>query len=567
MVENKNSILLNPSQPFSTFLHPSQPFLPKVIEIYDESKADRLFMIYRICLSVLAFWAMNHISAQNQPPVISNLNVVADWNAQTLTVQYDVADAENDPLEITVALAGDDCGNFIELPSATGDLGFPVLPGAGRMITASLSGLSPSVEHYTLRLIADDQQPFDLQALVDQVDSNRLRSDLEFVQGVRHFVAGLPHLTAVRDSITATFGQAGLCTIQKSFPYANTSGINIIGTLPGAGQAEQVVIVDAHYDTVNDAPGADDNGSGVVGVLEMARLLAPYPMQKTLRFIGFDFEEAGLSGSKKYVLDALASGEQIDGVLNLEMIGFYSEAPNSQELPAGFNLLFPSQYAAVAANQFRGDFISNVGNAASASLGMLFDSSAAQYVPDLKVISVLLPQNGQIAPDFRRSDHAPFWDAGFQALMLTDGANFRNECYHTPQDTLEKLNFTFMSNVVKATLATAAQRAGIIHGDRATATFQGFVAVSAPDPCGLALTSRPGSRELRIAVPPGCPLNPPAGSGQALRLELYDAKGVLRFQQPVSGPSTVTLPAELAAGVYVASLKHRGGQVVVKVVL
>ena len=153
----------------------------------------------------------------------------------------------------------------------------------------------------------------------------------------------------------------------------------------------------------------------------------------------------------------------VTGVANFEMIGYYTEQPNSQQIPFGFDLLFPNEYAAVIADSSRGNFIINTGDTESSPFNAAYDSLAQIHVPVLKMISILLPNNGTIAPDFRRSDHANFWDINVPALMITDGANFRNTNYHTPTDVLDNLNFTFMSNVVKATVATIATLAGLQH--------------------------------------------------------------------------------------------------------
>ena len=500
----------------------------------------------------------NYLPAQNQPPVLSNLTATVDWNFNTLTLQYDVSDPENDPLEVTVFLS-DNGGKSYDLTSlitASGDVGFPVTPGASRSIVCDVSMLATLMNTYTVRVVADDKQDFDLQALVNEVDSNRIHNDLAFVEGVRHRSTGPVHLQAMRDSLSNLFNDSGLYTEEHTFPYGTYTGRNILGSLQGTSNAEKVVVVDAHYDTVANAPGADDNGSGTVGVMEIARLLSRYPSKKTLRFIGFDLEESGLLGSIAYVTNGIPNGEQIDGVFNFEMIGYYSDQPNSQQLPAGFDLLFPVAYYEVTNNQSRGDFIANIGNTNSQPLATIFKDAATQYVPDLKVITLDVPGNGQIAPDFRRSDHTPFWEAGDQALMLTDGANFRNMSYHTPQDVFEnKLSFTFMSNVVKATLAAAAELAEIQHGDWASASFQNIVGTKAPQPCELQAYVTGEQRDLLHLQAGDCVYS-------NLSFELYDAKGALITQQSATvlplSTETVWIP-ELKPGVYTLRLNHRDG--------
>ncbi len=411
-----------------------------------------------------------NLAAQNAAPVVSGVTAMANWDTKILTVQYDVTDAENDPLTISAEISNDGGNTYTATSQVTfsGAVGTGISSGTAQVITADLSNLNlPVGAAFRVRVIAVDGQPFDLQALVNEVDSNRLKNDLAFVEGIRHRTAGLNHLNAVKDSILQLYAQHGLYqNVQNWTVTANYMGKNLIGTHRGIGESNKVVIVDAHYDTVTNAPGADDNGSGVVGFMEIARLLSRYPANKTIRYIGFDMEEAGLVGSQRYVNNGgIPTGETIEGVLNFEMIGYYSEEPSSQSLPAGFEILFPAAYNEVANNDFKGDFITNVGNTNSNSLLTLFKSSATTYVPSLRVINVEVPGNGTIAPDLLRSDHAPFWATNRKALMITDGANFRNEAYHTPQDTAEGyLNFTFMANVVKATLATAFQLAEVQHG-------------------------------------------------------------------------------------------------------
>lgn len=504
------------------------------------------------CISLLTA----PVFAQNQPPVIQNLSAAVNWATNTLTIQYDALDAEGDALDVSLQISNNGGKTYMpgSVAPATGDLGFPVAPGAARSISCDVSLLANTPGTFTVRLVADDRKPFDLQALVNEVDSLRLRDDLRFVEGIRHRTAGKVHLTAVADSLRNLFTAAGLFAEEQTFNYTGGyTGRNILGTLPGTSVSEKVVVADAHYDSVSNAPGADDNGSGTVGVMELARLLSRYPAKKSLRFIGFDLEEAGLIGSIRYVSTGIPANESIEGVFNFEMIGYYSEQPNSQQLPTGFNLLFPAAYNAVANDGFKGNFITNVGNTTSKSLIELYANAAAQYVPGLKVVSVEVPGNGQIAPDLRRSDHTPFWEAGRQALMLTDGANFRNTCYHAACDTAEdKLNFQFMSQVVKATLAAMAQLAEIQHGDWATVTFKNTVRNQERffRPCALAVSSNPRERDVLYLSATECSI-------QQIGLELYDERGALMYQQdinplPSEGQTPVFLPSALVPGIYFA---------------
>src|SRR5690606_22115028 len=94
----------------------------------------------------------------------------------------------------------------------------------------------------------------------------------------------------------------------------------------------------------------------------------------------------------------------------------------------------------VADDEYRGNFLFACSNTNSNPLLATFVAASEDYVPELRLVSASLPGTGTIAPDLRRSDHARFWDAGIQALMLTDAANFRNPNYHTPGDSIGTLN-------------------------------------------------------------------------------------------------------------------------------
>ncbi len=422
---------------------------------------------FALCLFL--FYSL-FLSAQNQPPVVTIQGIELDEEAQALTLTYDLDGPEGGEAEISF-LASDDGGQYFRLNtgSASGDIGFPVAPGTGRQISWNYTGSIREVGEYVLKIVADGRYEIDIQEMVEQVDSNRLRERLASLAGVRNFITGRDKLNQTRDTLEQSFREYGLITYRQHFPYS-IGGQNIIGTLPGTVQDEAIIIIDGHYDTVSNSPGADDNGSAVAGVLEAARILSQYRFAKSLRFIGFDFEEAGLRGSRHYV-NNLAADENTEAVINLEMIGYYTEEPNSQEVPDGFELLFPEIHQELSDNEFRGDFIASFGLSRDEALNTAITEAAAQYVPELKhynvsTIATLVPS------DFTRSDHAPFWQAGIPAIMVTDGADFRNPHYHRNSDTLGTINFTFMSQVVRTTIAAAAKLAGLQHSSEATATVQ-----------------------------------------------------------------------------------------------
>lgn len=406
-------------------------------------------------------------NSQNQRPEVSNVSLEVDTANHAVLFTFDLADAEGDDLEVQLRVSNDEGLTFLNpVDSLEGDVGYPITAGSQKQITwhynpDSVSGQASQM--FIGKIIADDKFTIDIAEIIAEVDSTRLVEDLSWLQGIRHRSANPDHLTRIRDSIEQRFLQQNLQLEIQSFPYGNYDAANYLGRHPGLTNEAETYIIDGHFDSVQSSPGADDNGSATVGMLEAMRILSSYQFEKSIRFIGFDLEEAGLVGSIKYVNEGIKDYEDILGVFNFEMIGYTCDTPNCQTVPFGFNLLFPEAYNELQQMEFRGTFINNVANTASDSLMQAFNDFAAQYVPDLKVISFAAPGNAAIAPDLRRSDHAPFWDAGIPALMLTDGANFRNPNYHTPGDTIGTIDFSFMTNVVKATVATVAELAGIRH--------------------------------------------------------------------------------------------------------
>ena len=202
----------------------------------------------------------------------------------------------------------------------------------------------------------------------------------------------------MRDTIQAHFDAANLNTYSQLFNFQGTEGVNLIGKKAGLRDAQNVWIMDGHYDSVSGSPGADDNASAVVGMLECLEILADVPCKETINFIGFDFEEQGLVGSNRYATAGILDYEEVQGVFNFEMIGYYSEEPNSQTLPFGFSQLFPEAAQEVESQEFRGNFLTNVGNTASANLIERLEVAAENYVPELRVISLAVPGNGGIVP-------------------------------------------------------------------------------------------------------------------------------------------------------------------------
>jgi len=461
------------------------------------------------------------VLAQNQAPQISNVTVNAA--GAIYTYSFFANDAESDPMEIEAKLY--DVSN-LENPLPinviiSGDLGSGQLNG-GKSISFDVSGL-PAVK-VMLAFSIKDNQLYDIAEIIAKVDSNKIKSDMDWIEGIRHRTTGVAHLDETKDSLRVRFSEVNNLTLsEQNFAFSGYAAANLVGYRYGMNRATRSIINDAHYDSINNSPGADDNASGVVGVLEIARVLKDYNFEKSLRFIGFDLEESGLLGSIKYVND-LSAKDTIDGVYNFEMIGYYSEMNNSQTTPAGFNILFPDAFAYLQANNFKGNFITNVANAGSTGVASSFSNSANTYVPDLKLVNLVVPGNGSLVPDLRRSDHAPFWDDNVQAIMITDGANFRNQNYHQPTDTKETLNINFMTNVIKATLGAMIADANIIHGDVHHEIFQLTSSTQAETLKGILISPNPFRENLNLLV---------EKQMADVKISLFNLEGKLMYQKNI----------------------------------
>ena len=412
---------------------------------------------------------------------ITALRVTVDSTAQTLTTHF------------TVTGGGANVAVYAEL-SADGGLTFPLrlesadgtttVPTGAEVSPAWLYNkellaahpLSPGVEGYRLRVVAEAGEAPNIADWVAAVDEARMLTDLQFfTQSFRHRTSDPAHLAACRDRIRERLETLGYDVRTQTFDYQGYEGKNFLGRKPGSLSPSNVLVVDGHYDGVSVTPGADDNATAVAALLEIARVLAPYTFKKSLEFAAFDLEEVALNGSGAYVREGTLPNDVIEGALNMEMIGYYSDEPNTQQVPAGFDLLFPEATQQVNADERRGNFITNVGNPQSQALQDSFTRAAARYVPELRVINLnVSPQFYAVASDLLRSDHASFWFDQKPALMLTDGSNFRNPHYHLASDSVGTLNLTFMKRVAQATLATAAEWVEPVTADGAAAVSPYF---------------------------------------------------------------------------------------------
>lgn len=387
----------------------------------------------------------------------------------------------------------------------------------------------------------------DVSTATMEVEGERLFQHVRALEGPRDPSTHYEQLQAAGHYILSHFQQIGLTTGIQEFSLESGPDTyqNVEGAIPGSGPELLVV---AHYDTVPDSPGANDNASAVAVMLEAARVLQKVGSSH-LRFVGFtleendpflqpkiyalahslglvdsghrylrwhtqklmkrlfslsqgmrsqasDFAEAitqahhqlesemdqaenrlaqevaplyrGMNyrswpgllatiGSARWVEQAIERSTSIQGVLCLDTVGYCSQQANSQRHPPGWD---PSVFPQYGISDFtRGNFLAAIGEGQSGFLSEAFHQQSAQPFVDLPHTCLQLPltfeQFAMGMPDLIRSDHAPFWRAGIPGLLLTDSAEFRYPFYHTPADTIDKLDFDFLAKVCQAVVATA----------------------------------------------------------------------------------------------------------------
>jgi len=259
------------------------------------------------------------------------------------------------------------------------------------------------------------------------------------------------NLTKTVAYIKSFYNDIGLQARSDSYDYKGYEVANVVAEISSGPNPARRYLLGAHYDSVAGTVGADDNASAVAVQLETARYLKELFGREKLdlgvKLVSFALEEppafrTRYMGSRVYAQQANAAKEKIDGMICLEMVGYACYEPGCQNYP--FPLGFFNYPKA-------GNFIGIVGNFKSSqftkALVNEFDKNR-----QLPVVKLTVPFNGWIIPSVRLSDHASFWDQGYKAVMVTDSAFFRNPNYHTPADTMEKLDYRFMAELVESLL-------------------------------------------------------------------------------------------------------------------
>jgi Zn-dependent M28 family amino/carboxypeptidase len=268
------------------------------------------------------------------------------------------------------------------------------------------------------------------------VQKNLVR-DVEAMTQLLRNPAHLHELNQAADYIRKEWEKLGLTVTEQPFMFQGKPFKNLIVSL-GPAEAERLVI-GAHHDVNGDQPGADDNASGVAGMLELTRLLVKHQptLKNRIDLVAYTLEEQypDSIGSKVHAQSLKQQGIPVRGMISIEMIGYYSDQPYSQNFPSKLlKWIYPTT----------GNFIGLIGY--GNAFNWLREVQSAFQNTTLPARKLYVPFN-MLGVD--RSDHSNFTRQGIPALMITDTSNFRNPNYHQASDTIGTLDFNRMAEVVK----------------------------------------------------------------------------------------------------------------------
>jgi len=202
------------------------------------------------------------------------------------------------------------------------------------------------------------------------------------------------------------------------------------------GKTDKRIVVAAHYDALAHSPGADDNASGVAALIEIAHFLKKTPeLNCDVELVFYDLEENGLLGSWYHARKLKSQNVDVAAMLCLDMVGYYSDADNTQRYPVrGMSLLYGT----------KGNFLAMIGRSEDVQLLSNAKKTFEESVP-LRIGAMPMSRGMELFLSF--SDHAPFWQEGYPALLFTDTADFRNRHYHRTTDTWNTLDYDRLAQV------------------------------------------------------------------------------------------------------------------------
>ena len=303
------------------------------------------------------------------------------------------------------------------------------------ILVGILSPLSYSYEIYdsSIYLTQDTPKPINplytlnLLEMIQQVNESTLENHIQTIQDFGPHPTGSIELEEVKEYLYQQLNEYDLSVDLKPWNYKFKSGYNIEATLPGIGSSNGIVIICAHYDSVAVSPGADDDGSGVASVLTIAEIMSKTEFNSTIKFVLFSGEEQGLYGSHKYAEEAYENQENIIGVICLDGVGY-------------------------ADDYLSGHTIKNFADESSDWIVDISRSIIKEYNEYVNLEILRFPNE-------RISDHHSFYELGFQTSYFLEYTI--NPYYHTSEDTIDKMNMSYLTKICRLALGTVAGMAEV----------------------------------------------------------------------------------------------------------
>lgn len=273
-----------------------------------------------------------------------------------------------------------------------------------------------------------------------KADTTRIKQDLKIITKTsksRSYI-NLDILNQVADYIFKELSKTCDTVYYQTYLVNGNEYKNVIGSI-GTKNKERIV-VGAHYDVAGDQEGADDNASGIVGVLELSRLLSKQKSNYRIDFVAFSLEEPPFFRSKNmgsyvHAKSLYDNGIELKGMICLEMIGYFNDNPRSQNFPLGLFKLFYGN---------KGDFITVVQKPDNGKFG----KQVKKLMKKEGIIKTKSFTSPAFLPGVDFSDHRNYWKFGYSAVMITNTAFFRNQNYHQTSDKLETLDIRRMALVI-----------------------------------------------------------------------------------------------------------------------
>lgn len=277
-------------------------------------------------------------------------------------------------------------------------------------------------------------------------DATRLERDVRKLVGTFHprGYQRTENLDRAAAAIGAELGAAGGRVTEQLYEVQGRTYRNVLARFGPSSPSR--VVVGAHYDAADDLPGADDNASGVAGLLELGRLLGQAPLHGDVELVAFTLEEPPFfrsphMGSVHHAAALREANVQVRAMISLEMIGYFDDEEDSQAFPlAPLAMLYPT----------KGNFVAVIGNLEGLSLVRTI-KGAMRGATDLPVHSLSAPT---LVQGVDWSDHRSYWDEGYPAVMITDTSFLRNRRYHTANDTPDTLDYARAAKVVTGVVQT-----------------------------------------------------------------------------------------------------------------